>query len=307
MSLYVEGILVMVGVNVLLALGYWITVNTGQFSFGHAGFMAIGAYVASILTLNMGVPLVPAMLVAGLVAGGVGALVGLPALRLSMLYLAMATLGFAELVQIVFQNWEYVGKSSGISGMRGTSLPLVLAVLVLLVVYLWLVSRSRVGLAYAAVREDEAAARAAGLNVTQIKVIAFAQGAGVTGIAGALYAHQMVHIEPAIFSPQQSLIIVLYVMFGGLATFWGPLVGAAVLTILPEVFGFLRDWYLMLYGALFVVLMIVRPQGLIGKGWPAWVGALRGQRTPTQPTGLGKASAGAAVGAGDEARGDAAR
>ena len=264
MSLYVEGILIFVGVNVLLALGYWITVNTGQFSFGHAAFMAIGAYVASILTLNFGLALITAMLVGGLVAAVVGALVGFPALRLSLLYLAMATLGFAELMQIVFANWDYVGRASGMSGMRGTNLPLVVGTVLVVVLYLWLVSRSRVGLAYAAVREDEAAARASGLNVTQIKVMAVGQGAFVTGLAGALYAHQALHIEPANFGPQQSLVIVLYVMFGGLATFWGPLVGAGVLTVLPAVFDFLRDWYLIVYGALFVVLMMIRPQGLIG-------------------------------------------
>jgi branched-chain amino acid transport system permease protein len=280
-SLYVEGILIVVGVNILLALGYWITVNTGQFSFGHAAFMAIGAYVASILTVKFGWPLVPAMLGGGLAAGVAGALIGFPALRLSMLYLAMATLGFAELTQIVFLNWDYVGRASGMTGMRGASLPLVAATVVVVVVYLWLVSRSRVGLAYAAVREDEAAARASGLNVTHIKVMAFGQGAFVTGLAGALYAHQILHIDPSNFNAQQSLLIVLYVMFGGLATFWGPLLGAGVLTLLPEWFDFLRDWYLIVYGLLFVVLMIVRPQGLIGRSAPGWLSAFgRGQRGP---------------------------
>lgn len=271
MSLYLEGILTGAAINVLLALGYWITVNTGQFSFGHAAFMAIGAYVSAILTMNFGVPLIPAVLIGGAVAGLIGALVGFPALRLSMLYLAMATLGFAELTQIFFASWEYVGKSSGMTGMRGTSLPLVVGTLVIVVAYLWLVSRSRVGLAYAAVREDEAAARAAGLNVTQTKVIAFGQGAFVTGLGGALYAHQILHIEPANFGIQQSLLIVLWVMFGGLSTFWGPILGAGVLTLLPVWLDFLKDWYLIVYGGLFVVLMIVRPQGLIGKGRPFWM------------------------------------
>lgn len=266
MSLYVEGILIVVGINILLALGYWITVNTGQFSFGHAAFMAIGAYVASILTVKIGIPLIPALLAGGLAAGIIGALIGFPALRLSMLYLAMATLGFAQLTQIIFLNWDLVGRASGMTGMRGASLPLVLGTVLIVIVYLWLVSRSRIGLAFAAVREDEAAARAAGLNVTQLKVIAFGQGAFVTGLAGGLYAHQILHIEPGNFGVQQSLVIVLYVMFGGLSTFWGPLIGAGLLTVLPEWFDFLRDWYLIVYGALFVLLMILRPQGLISAG-----------------------------------------
>ena len=302
MSLYVEGILIVVGVNILLALGYWITVNTGQFSFGHAAFMAIGAYVGSILTVKMGWPLVPAMLVAGVAAGLTGALIGFPALRLSMLYLAMATLGFAELTQIVFLNWGYVGGASGMTGMRGASLPLVLGTVLVVVVYLWLVSRSRVGLAYAAVREDEAAARASGLNVTHIKVMAFGQGAFVTGLAGALYAHQILHIDPSNFGVQQSLIIVLYVMFGGLATFWGPLLGAGILTLLPEWFDFLRDWYLIVYGALFVVLMIVRPQGLIGRSAPGWLAGFR-QRGQRGPLGSGAETAVATGGPGADPAG----
>ncbi|GAC1328391.1 MAG: branched-chain amino acid ABC transporter permease [Chloroflexota bacterium] len=266
MSLYVEGILIVVGINILLALGYWITVNTGQFSFGHAAFMAIGAYVASIMTVKFGLALVPALVAGGLAAGTIGALVGFPALRLSMLYLAMATLGFAQLTQIFFLNWDFVGRASGMTGMRGATLPLVVGTVLIVIGYLWLVSRPRVGLACAAVREDEAAARASGLNVTQLKVIAFGQGAFVTGLAGGLYAHQILHIEPANFGVQQSLVIVLYVMFGGLSTFWGPLIGAGLLTVLPEWFDFLRDWYLIVYGALFVLLMIVRPQGLISGG-----------------------------------------
>jgi branched-chain amino acid transport system permease protein len=293
MSLYLEGVLILVGINILLALGYWITVNTGQFAFGHAGFVAIGAYLASILTLRYEWPLIPAMLAGGLAAGVVGALVGLPALRLSMLYLAMATLGFAELVQILFQNWPYVGGPSGMQGMRGTGLWLVATLVVLVVAYLWLVSRSRVGLAYAAVREDEAAARAAGLNVTLIKVMAFAQGALIAGVAGALLAHHLLYIAPAMFGVHQSLIIVLYVVLGGLQTFWGPLVGAAVLTVLPEAFDFLKDWYLVVYGALFVVLMIVRPQGLIGRSRRGWA---RREPTVTRTEGTPAPGSGAAGG-----------
>lgn len=264
MSIYVEGVVIGVGINVLLGLGYWITANTGQFSFGHAGFMALGAYTSAILTLRMGWPLVAAMLVGGLIAAVVGALVGWPALRLSVLYLAMITLAFAELVQIVFSNWSYVGGASGYAGMSGTTLPLVAVSVLVVVVYLWLVSRSRVGLAYSALREDEMAARAAGLNVTGIEVVAFAQSAFVTGVAGALSAHFLLYIEPGLFGAHQSLLIILYTVFGGLQTFWGPILGAAVLSLLPEVFDSLENWYLTLYGALFVVLMIVRPQGLVG-------------------------------------------
>jgi branched-chain amino acid transport system permease protein len=262
-SIYLEGVLIGIGINVLLALGFWITANTGQFSFGHAGFMAIGAYASALLTLRAGWPLFAAMLAGGLAAAVAGALVGWPALRLSVLYLAMITLAFAELVKIVFTNWSAVGGASGLAGMSGTTLPLVGGLIAVLLAYLWLVSRSRVGLAYAALREDETAARAAGLNVTAIEVGAFAQSAFVTGAAGALSGHYLLFVNPEMFGAHQSLLIILYTVFGGLQTFWGPLLGAAVLSALPEVVDFLEDWYLIAYGALFVVLMIVRPQGLL--------------------------------------------
>lgn len=263
MSLYVEGVVTLIGINVILAVGYWLTANTNQFSLGHAGFMAIGAYASSVLTVNLGWPLPLAMLLGGLLAGVVGAVAALPGLRLSLLHLAMVTLAFAEMVQIIFANWDYVGATVGFSGMSGTSLPLVAATLGVILAYVWAYARSRVGLNAIAVREDEIAASAAGLSVTRVKVSAFGQSALVTGIGGALLAHHLRFIQPDAFDVSQSVVIVLYVVFGGLYSLWGPVVGATVLTALPEVVDFLADWYLIVYGSLFVVVMAVRPQGII--------------------------------------------
>jgi len=272
LSDYNQGILIQVGIGVLLALGYWIAANTGRFSFGHAGFMAIGAYAASILTMKMGWPLPLAMLAGAVPAGAAGALIGLAALRLSLLYLAIVTLAFASLVQVLLGNWSYVGGDSGLSGMSGTSLPLVAICVAVLIGYLWLVSRSRVGLAYSALREDEDAARASGLNTTRIEVWAFTQSAFVTGIAGALSAHYLLFISPAAFSPQQSLLIILYVVLGGPLVFYGPVLGATLLVLFPIYLTFLKDWYMFVYGGLLIVLMIARPQGIAdGRGqWRRW-------------------------------------
>ncbi len=269
MSAYYEGILMAVGINVLLAVGLWTTVSTGQFSFGHAAFMGIGAYTASFLSLKMQVPLVPAAFIGAIAAGVGGIVVAFPALRLSHLYLAMATLGFAEIARIIFMNQEALGGAYGLGGMNGTTPLLVWVAVVIAVAYLWLLGRSRVGLAFGAVRQDEIAARAMGLNVTWIKVLAFGQGALITGFAGALFAHYTFFIEPGMFGIERSVVVLLFVVFGSMTNLWGSIFGAVLLSLFPEVFRFLKDWYLFAYWGLLVALMIWRPQGIWGQSWSA--------------------------------------
>ncbi|MGB3437661.1 MAG: branched-chain amino acid ABC transporter permease [Actinophytocola sp.] len=283
MSTYTESILLQVGINVLLALGYWIAVSTGKYSFGHAAFMAIGAYTASILTMNVNWPLPAAMLAAAVTAAVAGAIIGWMALRLSMLYLAIITFVFAQLVDVLLSEWDYVGGASGMIGMSGTTVPIVAVCVVVVVAYLVLLTRSRLGLAYSAIREDEQAAMASGLKITLIAVGAFATSAAVTGVAGALAAHQLMIITPELFGPQQALLIILYCVFGGTQYFWGAALGAIALSLLPIYFDWLSDWYMIVYGLLFVALMIVRPQGLIGR---AAVGSNR--RLPMWPRGADK-------------------
>ncbi|TDD81341.1 branched-chain amino acid ABC transporter permease [Actinomadura darangshiensis] len=265
MSSFTEAVVLQVGISVLLALGYWIAVSTGKYSFGHTAFMAIGAYTASILTLNFSWPLPLAMLASGAAAAVAGALIGWMALRLSMLYLAIITFIFSQLVNLLISQWEYVGGASGMIGMTGTTVPLVLGCVLIVVAYLVLLSRSRLGLAYKAIREDERAATASGLRITRIAVGAFATSAAVTGVAGALSAHQLMVINPELFGPRQALLIILYCVLGGVEYFWGAALGAVALSLLPIYFDWLNEWYEIVYGLLFVALMIVRPQGLIGR------------------------------------------
>jgi len=225
--------------------------------------MALGAYGSAILTLKQGWPLPAAMLVGGLLAGVAGVLVGIPGLRLSVLHLAMVTLAFAQLVQIGFANWEYVGGTSGLAGMEGTTLTLVVGTLAVTLAGVWLLSRSRLGLESIAVREDELAASAAGLDIVRIKVATFGASAFITGIGGALLGHYLRYISPESFGVAQSVALILFVVLGGLYTFWGPVVGATFLTLLPQFSGFVAGYYLFVYGGLLVVLMVVRPQGLV--------------------------------------------
>lgn len=277
MSAFQEAVVMQVGIAVLLALGYWVAASTGRFAFGHAGFMSIGAYAGAIATVKHGVSLPLAVVVAAAVAAVAGAAVGLIALRLNLLYLAIITFVFAQLVATLFNQWDYVGGATGFVGMRGTTVPLVLVVVLIVVAYLTLHTRSRLGLACAAIREDELAARASGLSTTRIAVQMFAVSAAITGAAGALAAHFLMFMRPGDFDAGQSMVIVLYVVFGGLQYFWGAAAGAIVLAALPIYFNFLERWYQIVYGALFVVLMIVRPQGIIGRsrGGTGLLGRLR--------------------------------
>ena len=284
MAGYFESVAILVGINILQALGLFTVKSLGQISLGHAGFMAVGAYTASLLTLRAQWPLVPAVLAGGAVAGVAGALVGLPALRLEKLYLATMTLAFLLITEVFFSNFDYAGGLSGLSGMAGTRAPLVWAFVAAAALYFWLVGRARLGLAHDAVRQDEPVARAMGVDTTRLKLQAFATGAVLMGIAGGLLAHHLFYIEPGLFGFSAAVLPVIWVIFGGITTFWGPIAGAAVLTILPEVVQPLKDWYLFIYAASLVAVMIVRPQGLIvrrrGTSPSGGDGALRPAEAP---------------------------
>lgn len=264
-STFVDSLVIGAGINVLLALGLYFTLATGQFSVGHGGFMAIGAYTAAVLTQNFDWPLIPALLCGAAAAFVIGVLIGLPVLRFTHIYLAMATFGFGEIVRAGFSVSEYVGGVGGMRGMTGTTAPLVLAFAALAIAFAWLHSRSRWGLACEAIREDEDAAAAMGIDVRLNKVLAFGLGAAITGIGGGLYAHYFFFIDPPTFGLQMSVAIILFVIFGGIETFWGAVLGAILLSVVPEVFRFLKDWYLFFYGLLFVLLMIFRPQGILDR------------------------------------------
>lgn len=266
MSAFHQAVFIQVGIAVLLALGYWVAASTGRFAFGHAGFMSIGAYAGAIATVKHGWNLWLAVAVAAAVATVAGAAIGFVALRLNLLYLAIITFVFAQLVVTLLNQWDYVGGATGFVGMSGTTVSMVAVVVIVVVAYLVLHTRSRLGLACAAIREDEVAARASGLATTKIMVQMFAVSAAITAAAGALAAHFLRFIEPERFGATQSMVIVLYVVFGGVQYFWGAATGAIVLSLLPIYFDFLERWYQITYGALFVVLMIVRPQGIIGRG-----------------------------------------
>ncbi len=258
--------LILICINIMLAVSLnLINGITGQFSIGHAGFMSIGAYVSAILTLNFNMPFVLALLIAGLVAALFGILIGIPTLRLNGDYLAIATLGFGEIIRIVLLNTEYVGGASGLSGIPAqTTWTLMFLFTLITVVVINNFIRSSHGRACIAIRENEIAAEAMGINTTLYKVIAFSLGALFAGMAGGLSAHKFYVINPGSFNFLKSFEILVMVVLGGLGSTSGAIVGAIVLTVLFTVLQEYPELRMIIYSAILILMMIFRPKGLLG-------------------------------------------
>ncbi len=263
MSVYMQGVVALMGVNILMALSVYAIITTDQVSLGNAGFMAIGAYTSAYLTVKMGMPIFPAIVIGALAASFTGLMVGIPVLRLEGLYLVMATFGFGEVARTFFMNFEPTGGAYGFRGPVGTTLPMIYGWVLALVVFFWLLARSRLGRSLDAVRDDPEVARTIGLNVTLLKLGVFWLGAFIAGVAGGLYAHYMFYIESNNFNILVSAMAILYVILGGMYTFWGAVLGAVIFSILPEALRFMADWRLSLYGAVLVLMMMFRPSGII--------------------------------------------
>ncbi len=287
--IFSPAVIMLVGINAITGLGLYLTVSTGQFSLGHAAFMAIGAYTSGILTVKFNLPLVPALFVAAAAASLVGIIFGLPALRTRGTYLAVITLGLGELVRVFFSSVEYVGGVSGMNGMRGTTPFLVVTTLVICTVFVKWLMGTPLGRAFEAIGQDEVVAESIGINTTRLKVSAFALGAALAGVGGALYAHLMFFIDPPMFDYNYSVLILLFMIFGGMETPWGAILGAAILTPLPELVRGLGHWRMLIYGAILVLMMAVRSQGLFSKRSAKRLKDLfkRTQKAPSLPRQVG--------------------
>ena len=263
---YIEGILIQCGYVLMVVLGLsLLTGFTGLFSFGHAGFMAVGAYVAAICTVKLGLPFFPALLLGGAAAGLVGAGLGSLTLNLKGDYFCIATLGFGEAVRLILENWDYVGGARGISGVPWrTDLTSVLIACVVGTMALMAFIRSRHGRSTIAIREDELAAQMSGINTFRYKMTALIISAVYAGIAGGLLAHYMTYIQPRMFQMAKSTDYTIIVIFGGLGSVTGSIVGTLILTFLPEMLRALDNWRLVIYGLAVIVIMVIRPRGLMG-------------------------------------------
>jgi branched-chain amino acid transport system permease protein len=268
-----------IGINIILAVSLnLVNGYTGQFSLGHAGFMSVGAYLAAAVSLFLGPKLLGpeggtalqqgCMFLAALVAGGLGAafaglVVGVPSLRLKGDYLALVTLGFGEIIRVIFQNVEFLGGALGLNGIPAyTTIFWVLAFVALAVFVVTCLVNSTYGRGFLATHDDEIAAEAVGLNTTHYKIVAFVIGAFIAGIAGGLYGHFKMTITPTGFDFTKSVEIVVMVIMGGMGNTLGVILAAVLLTLLPELLRPIAEYRMIIYSLLLIILMLVRPQGL---------------------------------------------
>lgn len=264
-STYQAALLADVAILSLGALSVYVILATGQLSLGNGAFMGIGAYVSSVLTVWYGLPLTPALILAALLTGVIGVIVGFPALRLKGIYLAMATLGFGEMVRSFFLNLPATGGSGGFHGMQLVSVGTMWAWTGGLVAIVFLLEGSRAWLKLRAVHDDEAAASLMGLDVTAVKVGAFGAGAAIAAIAGGLFAHHHLYIEPGNFGFERSIELVIAVILGGSTVAPGALIGGAIVVLLPENLRFLAQWRLAAFGTLLILVLLTRRQGLLDR------------------------------------------
>lgn len=293
---YTQQIIIFTGINVIAAFSFFAPFKTGQVSLGQAGFMAIGAYASAVFTQKFGLPFALSLPCAAVLAGIVGVVVGFPALRIKGIYLLLLTLGFGEIVSVIALSWDYVGGAQGYRNIpfNPRTLGYVLGVVVVLIIFFGRLERSSLGRAMDSIHQDETAAEVMGIDVVRIKLMAFGLGAAIAGLAGALYAHQATYIDSTTFNIMMGVEILTFVVVGGGSTYWGPVTGAVVLSLLPEFLRTLRDWLelvpvgmtdffpmnrvydflhelldfenakrLIVYGLLLMLMMIVRPDGLI--------------------------------------------
>ena len=256
---------------------YFVLGMTGQLSLAQAAFFGLGAYSAAILAVNFGFPVWVNIPVGIVVAAVFGILLGVPSLKLSGHYLAMTTIGFGVILNLVFRNWKPVtGGTDGIPGIHATTLAgnslshpglfyyVIFVCLVAAAAVAWRVGGSRLGRAFNAIRENELAAEAAGVDSTRYKVIAFAMSAAYGGLAGVLWTHFTRFIAPETFGFDTSVQMLAMLVIGGSTTVAGSLIGAFILTFLPEVLRFLQGSYIAVYGAGIILLMVFLPEGIAG-------------------------------------------
>jgi len=280
---YYYQILILAGINIILAVSLnLINGITGQFSIGHAGFFAIGAYTSASLvyyrgevirsmihflptTAQDGILLLAGLIAGACVAGIAGLVVGIPSLRLRGDYLAIVTLGFGEIIRVLIQNFNAIGASRGFVGIpKLSNFFWVYLFVVITIATIRNLTRSSFGRAFISIRDDEIAAEAMGVDTTGFKVLSFVIGSMFAGIAGGLFGHFTMYLHPNSFTFIKSIEIIIMVVIGGLGSIPGAVLGAAAYTILLEVFREFQSYRLVIFSIFLIMIMIYRPEGLMG-------------------------------------------
>jgi branched-chain amino acid transport system permease protein len=270
----------LIGVNGIVATSMFLVLYSGQLSLAAPGFMAVGAYTSVLMELYWRTPLALNIVVAVVAAGVVGLLVGLPVLRLRGVFLAIATIGFIEALRLgVILNVPITGEGLGLKHEADPlgGVPIVLVSLVVVVFLVWRLTKGRLGHAWSAIRQDEIAALSQGIHVARYKMIAFVVSALIAGYAGAVEAHLNFFVDPgdAQYGVTRAVQILTFAVLGGSGFVLGPVVGAAIITLLPFVFAAAGDYINILSGAFLIAVIVFRPQGIVGRGGlaivrPAW-------------------------------------
>lgn len=263
---YLQGILTLVGIYLLATLGLsLLTGFTGLFSFGHAGFMAIGGYTLATLMMNFQVPFLVSLVGSGLVAAIAGFLIGRLTLNLKGDYFCIATLGFGEAIRLIFDNLDYFGGARGWPGItQKITFPLVLCIDAIAVIVMFALVKSKQGRNMIAVREEELAAQTIGINTFSTKVTSLVISAFYAGVSGGMLASYLGFLQPKMFAMVKSTELTIMVIFGGLGSITGTIIGTLVLVSMPELLRQFANWRLVVYGAIVVLIVVLRPEGLMG-------------------------------------------
>ncbi len=272
MYIDVYNILILSGINIIMVLGLnLITGVTGQLSLGHAAFIGIGAYTSSLLMMMFNVPFGVALIAAALMAGLIGGLFSIPILRLRGDYLAIATLGFCEVVRVIFTNMKVTinGEVQRLSVSLANipqhiNLPLILILVCFSILFMISLERSKFGLALRSIREDEVASQMMGIDIARHKVMAFAISSAFAGLGGALMASNITAIQPIDFGFKLSIGILCMLVLGGMGSIVGVIAGTIILTSIPELLRFAAEYRMIMYGVVLIIMMVFRPRGLFG-------------------------------------------
>ncbi len=281
-SEYYLHVFILCGINVMLAISLRAISTTGQTSLGHAGFMSIGAYTSGVLTMKLGIPTYGGLILGALVAMAVAAVIAFPITRVRTVYLAMLTLFFGEFIALAFTEWR--GVTGGTSGLMGitplgtisipglitiefaTKLPysyFILVLVLITVLFLYAIERSYIGMTFKSIAQDEYLAASIGTNIANFKAIIFCIGCFFAGLAGSFYAHYNAVLTPDTFGLFPSLYIMVYVIVGGGKRFAGAIIGAIVLTIVPEFFRIVKEYQPFVFVAVLFLIIFLLPGGLV--------------------------------------------
>lgn len=285
MSGYLSGVLAILCINLIFAYGIFVSAAAGQINLGGAGFQAIGAYATGWLSSMMGLPVWFTIPAAATVSALIGFLIAFPVLRTRGVYLVLATFAFGEVVSGYLMQSEIFGGAMGMVVPDHIGMPVLVGCAIGVTLFTFYLMATRLGLAMRAINDDEDATVVIGVNVRAVQVAAFTIGGALTGLSGALYAHNYGFVEAQYFNALLSIYVLLFVLIGGSQTAWGPLAGSLFFTLLPELFRVGGSWRYLIFGVLIVVMMVLRPEGIVTRDAFRRLGQMLGLRRATDTPG----------------------